>query len=121
MEVTNAANMTYDIDAGRPQASCKLVPPCRGRHDAQPSPTSAAKPIGKYYFTEEALIHDLAALKRGEVYDRDEFYRRAKAWYKAEIDRLLHLEQVIQEVSAERVLPNRSRRGNCAMLAHFHQ
>jgi hypothetical protein len=52
------------------------------------------KPIGKYYFSEDALKHDLAALKRGEVYERDDFYRRAKAWYKAEIDRLLHLEKV---------------------------
>lgn len=79
-----------------PSSSCKLIPPCKGRHDSHSNPASrhAAKAIGKYYFTEEALKHDLAALKRGQIYERDEFYRRAKAWYKAEIDRLLHLEQV---------------------------
>lgn len=36
--------------------------------------------------------HDLLALKKGEVYSRDEFYNRVKAWYKAEIDRVLLLE-----------------------------
>lgn len=52
--------------------------------------------IGKYSFTEDALHHDLTALKKGEIYSEDEFYMRAKAWYKAEIDRLLHLEKVKQ-------------------------
>ncbi len=76
--------------------TCKLILPCKEGHDSQPSLVDrygAKKPIGKYYFTEEALRHDLAALKRGEIYGRDEFYKRAKAWYKAEIDRLLHLKQ----------------------------
>jgi hypothetical protein len=50
--------------------------------------------IGKYYFTESALKHDLAALSKGAIYRRDEFYKRAKAWYKAEIDRLIHLHRV---------------------------
>ena len=84
--------------------TCKLIPPCKGRHDSHHDPIDrygVKKPIGKYYFTEEALRHDLAALKRGEVYGRDEFYKRAKAWYKAEIDRLLHLKQV-EEVSMSR-------------------
>jgi hypothetical protein len=90
-----------------PQLSCKLVPPCRGRHGSHRTSTDshAAKPIGKYYFAEEALKHDLAALKRGEIYDRDDFYRRAKAWYKAEIDRLLHLEHVIEVSTAKDYLP----------------
>ena len=75
-----------------------------GRHDSHHNLINwheVKKPIGKYYFAEEALRHDLAALKRGEVYGRDEFYKRAKAWYKAEIDRLLHLKQV-DEVSMSR-------------------
>lgn len=84
--------------------ACKLIPPCKERHDSHHNLIDrygVKKPIGKYYFTEEALRHDLAALKRGEVYGRDEFYKRAKAWYKAEIDRLLHLKQV-EEVSMSR-------------------
>lgn len=79
-----------------PQSPCRLRPPCKhGNHGSSVSPTGerGAKPIGKYYFTEEALIHDLGALKRGAIHDSDEFYKRAKAWYKAEIDRLLHLEK----------------------------
>jgi hypothetical protein len=78
---------------------CRLVPPCaQGNHGSSATSTGerGAKPIGKYYFTEDALIHDLAALKRGAIYDSDEFYKRAKAWYKAEIDRLLHLERVTE-------------------------
>ena len=84
--------------------ACKLIPPCKGRHDSHHNLIDryeVKRPIGKYYFTEEALRHDLAALKRGEIYGRDEFYKRAKAWYKAEIDRLLHLKQV-NEVSISR-------------------
>lgn len=83
------------------RGSCELVPCCKHGDHGTHAPDGgqhAAKPIGKYYFTEDALKHDLAALKRGEVYERDDFYRRAKAWYKAEIDRLLHLEKV-KEVS----------------------
>lgn len=85
--------------AGSPCPPCKLVPPCQhGGHGAylDPKGEHAAKPIGKYYFTEDALKHDLAALKKGEIYEADEFYKRAKAWYKAEIDRLLHLEKVTE-------------------------
>ncbi|KAK4149040.1 hypothetical protein C8A00DRAFT_19229 [Chaetomidium leptoderma] len=76
---------------------CKLEPPCdRGNHGFHITWQGeyVGRPIGKYYFTEDALKHDLAALKKGEVYDKDEFYKRAKSWYKAEIDRLIHLERV---------------------------
>jgi hypothetical protein len=86
-----------------PKSSCKLLPPCRQGNHGPKDITKGAHPskaIGKYYFTEEALKHDLAALKTGEVYERDDFYRRAKAWYKAEIDRLLHLERV-KKVSSD--------------------
>lgn len=85
----------------RPRPSCKLVPPCK-QGDHGPSINSkgenAVRRIGKYYFSEDALKHDLAALKRGDIYGWDEFYKRAKAWYKGEVDRLLHLEKV-KEVS----------------------
>lgn len=96
--------MGADLEVGTDAHAfpCEVVPPCRqGGHRTGISPEGrqhAAKPIGKYYFTEVALKHDLAALKRGAVYERNEFYKRAKAWYKAEIDRLLHLEKV-KEVS----------------------
>jgi hypothetical protein len=80
-----------------PASSCKLVPPCRRASHG----LDQKKPIGKYYFAEDALKHDLAALKGGDVYDRDEFYGRAKAWYKAEIDLLLHA-QLVAEVSNDR-------------------
>ncbi|KAK4234886.1 hypothetical protein C8A03DRAFT_46856 [Achaetomium macrosporum] len=79
------------------QSLCRLVPPCQSvKHGLFIDSAGQTKttPIGKYYFTEHALKYDLAALKKGEVYNRDEFYRRAKTWYKAEIDRLLHLEKV---------------------------
>lgn len=91
------------IDLGPPEnpptssKPCQLIPPCKqGNHGLQSQMRSAPdkKPsyrkIGKYYFTEEALKHDLAALKRGKVYTKKEFYQRARAWYKAEIDRILH-------------------------------
>lgn len=81
--------------------SCKLLPPCKQRFHGpyfNSKGEKAVRPIGKYYFTENALKHDLTALKRGEIYERDEFYKRAKAWYKGEVDRLLHLEK-IQKVS----------------------
>ncbi|KAK3292377.1 uncharacterized protein B0H64DRAFT_308081, partial [Chaetomium fimeti] len=92
--------MASQATAGAAQSPCRLVPPCeRGNHgfyvDAKGE--RAIKTIGKYYFTEDALEHDLAALKKGEVYDRDEFFKRARAWYKAEIDRILHLETVQQQ------------------------
>jgi hypothetical protein len=80
---------------------CRLLPPCQqGKHGSYINTDGrhTTKPIGKYYFTEDALKHDLAALKRGYIYDKHEFHKRAKAWYKAEIDRLLHLAKV-KEVS----------------------
>jgi hypothetical protein len=81
---------------------CQLVPPCkRGRHGYHFSPGAnehrSANILGKYHITEEGLLHDLGALKRGAVYRREDFLVRARAWYKAEIDRLFHLERV-QEV-----------------------
>lgn len=48
--------------------------------------------------TEEGLVHDLGALKRGEIYHKDDFLVRVRAWYKAEIGRLTHLDKV-HEVS----------------------
>ncbi|KAH6842648.1 hypothetical protein B0I37DRAFT_417818 [Chaetomium sp. MPI-CAGE-AT-0009] len=92
--------MASKVTAGAAQSPCRPIPPCeQGNHgfyvDAKGERT--IKTIGKYYFTEDALEHDLAALKRGEVYDRDDFFKRAKAWYKAEIDRILHLESVQQQ------------------------
>lgn len=48
--------------------------------------------------TEEGLKHDLGALKRGEIYHKDDFLVRVRAWYKAEIGRLTHLDKV-HEVS----------------------
>lgn len=78
---------------------CELLPPCdEGNHGTNLTIEGShlvARPIGKYYFTEDALKHDLAALKRNEIYDSGEFYKRAKAWYKAEIDRLLHFEKAL--------------------------
>ncbi|KAK4212469.1 hypothetical protein QBC37DRAFT_193573 [Rhypophila decipiens] len=82
---------------------CQVVPPCReGNHGIQPSVDTAYRKIGKYYFTEEALRHDLAALKRGKVYTRQEFFPRARAWYKAEIDRILHWHRVYKERNPEK-------------------
>ncbi|KAK4643225.1 hypothetical protein QC761_403513 [Podospora bellae-mahoneyi] len=40
----------------------------------------------------DGVKYDLLSLKKGEVYSRDEFYNRVKAWYKAEIDRVFLLE-----------------------------
>lgn len=75
---------------------CRLVPPCReGNHGViAPDRKRSHEKIGKYHFTEEALKHDLGALKRGKVYTKREFYRRARAWYKADIDRVLHWHRV---------------------------
>ncbi|EAQ84760.1 hypothetical protein CHGG_08774 [Chaetomium globosum CBS 148.51] len=93
--------MTSPAAARAAQSPCRLVPPCKqGNHgfyiDANGERVN--KTIGKYYFTEDALQQDLAALKRGEAYDKDDFFRRAKAWYKAEIDRNIHFETVQQEM-----------------------
>ncbi|KAJ4303866.1 hypothetical protein N0V88_001463 [Collariella sp. IMI 366227] len=82
-----------------PQSSCRLTFPCkRGKHGTYISTAGgyAVRIIGKYYVTEDALHHGLSTLKIRETYDEDEFYTRAKAWYKAEIDGLLHLEKVKQ-------------------------
>lgn len=46
-------------------------------------------------------MRDLDALKRGAIYKDDkEFFKRVKAWYKAEVDRLIHRKQVQSEVSS---------------------
>ncbi|KAK0702931.1 hypothetical protein B0T21DRAFT_299653 [Apiosordaria backusii] len=62
------------------------------------SQDSGTQPIGRYHSTEDALKHDLSALKKGEIYNCNEFYKRAKAWYKAEIDRMLHLQHLEQVI-----------------------
>ena len=93
--------MITQAAAGAAPSPCRLLPPCKqGNHGFHINPNGerAIKTLGKYYFTEDALEHHLSALKRGDVYDRDEFFKRAKTWYKAEIDRLLHLGRV-REVS----------------------
>lgn len=99
--------MSSEINSQAIHSSCRLLPPCQqGKHGSylDSDGRHATKPIGKYYFTEDALKHDLAALKRGDIYDKHEFYTRAKAWYKAEIDRLVHLARV-KEVSISRPPP----------------
>ncbi|KAK3401808.1 hypothetical protein B0T20DRAFT_346073 [Sordaria brevicollis] len=79
--------------------ACRLHPPCRKGHGG---PARTILPIGKYFFSEEALIHDLAALKRGAVYHGEaEFFKRVKAWYKAEVDRLMHRKQVDDEIKKD--------------------
>lgn len=79
--------------------TCRLNPPCKQGHGG---PAKAILPIGKYFFSEEALEHDLGALKKGAVYKGDkEFYKRVKAWYKAEVDRCMHRKLVESEVSAD--------------------
>lgn len=83
------------------QSACQLVPPCKqGNHGVHyfDGVLQVPKAIGKYHFTELALKHDMAALQKGVVYEKADFYKRAKAWYKAEIDRLLHRQRV-REVS----------------------
>ncbi len=89
--------------------SCQLIPPCRhGNHLRIPHPSAASiaesggeidaagvtghfvNPISSYYEDEASLIHDLHALKRGEFYERQDFYTRLQAWYKAEVSRLGH-------------------------------
>ncbi|SPQ26711.1 0bbc4d6a-1134-4cab-9f75-326520e0370e [Thermothielavioides terrestris] len=86
--------MRRRADDESPQRTCKLVPPCK-----QVNHGLSTGKIGKYCFTEETLKHDIAALKRGEIYERNDFFLRAKAWYKAEIDRLIHLETVKGEAA----------------------
>ncbi len=50
-----------------------------------------------YYFTEGAFKQDAAALKKGEVYIRDDFFNRARAWYKTEIDRRISAGELVRE------------------------
>ncbi|KAH6617716.1 hypothetical protein B0J18DRAFT_435405 [Chaetomium sp. MPI-SDFR-AT-0129] len=83
---------------------CRLRPPClRGRHGLlfDPDGNRVIRNIGHYYFTEDGLEHDLEALRRNHLYRRSDFVKRAKAWYKAEIDRLLHLVRVEEEKSPQ--------------------
>jgi len=90
-----------------PPRPCQLVPSCKeGNHIAQSGHGGTDlghRRIGKYFFSEDALKHDLAALRRGKVYTKQEFYRRARAWYKAEIDRILHWHKVYK-VRAEGIV-----------------
>ncbi|KAK3381926.1 hypothetical protein B0H63DRAFT_546669 [Podospora didyma] len=91
----------HDTPESLHESPCQIIPPCRqgnhGAHLSSEGGMQATKAMGKYHFTEPALKHDLNALQKGKVYSADEFYTRAKAWYKAEIDRLLHREKVKQE------------------------
>lgn len=50
-----------------------------------------------YYLTEDAGKLDATALRKGEVYVIDDFYERARAWYKTEIDRLLWIQWVRED------------------------
>ncbi|KHE86713.1 hypothetical protein GE21DRAFT_1203489 [Neurospora crassa] len=80
--------------------ACRLNPPCKQGHGG---PAKTILPIGKYFFSEEALEHDLGALKKGAVYkDNKEFYKRVKAWYKAEVDRCMHRKLVESEANKEK-------------------
>ncbi|KAK3492669.1 uncharacterized protein B0T23DRAFT_316965 [Neurospora hispaniola] len=80
--------------------ACRLNPPCKQGHGG---PAKTILPIGKYFFSEEALEHDLGALKKGAVYKGDkEFYKRVKAWYKAEVDRCMHRKLVESEAEKEK-------------------
>ncbi|KAK3503823.1 hypothetical protein B0T13DRAFT_142020 [Neurospora crassa] len=80
--------------------ACRLNPPCKHGHGG---PAKTILPIGKYFFSEEALEHDLGALKKGAVYkDNKEFYKRVKAWYKAEVDRCMHRKLVESEAKKEK-------------------
>ncbi|KAK1782393.1 hypothetical protein QBC45DRAFT_448497 [Copromyces sp. CBS 386.78] len=80
--------------------ACRLKPPCKQGHGG---PAKTIVPIGKFFYSEEALIHDLGALKRGAVYKDDkDFYKRVKSWYKAEVDRCMHKKWVESEVKKER-------------------
>ncbi|KAK3948296.1 hypothetical protein QBC32DRAFT_381701 [Pseudoneurospora amorphoporcata] len=80
--------------------ACRLKPPCKQGHGG---PAETIGPIGKFFYSEEALIHDLGALKRGAVCkDEMDFYKRVKSWYKAEVDRCMHKKWVESEVKKER-------------------
>ncbi|KAH8885399.1 hypothetical protein GQ53DRAFT_845424 [Thozetella sp. PMI_491] len=80
---------------------CGLIPACKyGNHQEVPLSNSldgqvnsflyATNRISPYYADEADLIHDLGALKRGEVYSQDDFYHRVRTWYRAEVSRLYH-------------------------------
>ncbi|KAK4199290.1 hypothetical protein QBC40DRAFT_349581 [Triangularia verruculosa] len=64
-----------------------------------------AEGIWRFHSTEDDLKHDAGALKKGEIYGRDEFYKRAKAWYKAELDRLIYL-RALEEKKVSAHHPN---------------
>ncbi|KAK5662307.1 hypothetical protein OQA88_8213 [Cercophora sp. LCS_1] len=102
---TRFPSLDIPADSGRPPATgkdaCQLVPPCNlGRHSHNPLQTGSST-LGEYHLTEEGLKHDLSALKKGDIYQRSDFLFRARAWYKAEIDRQTHLERVKAEEQAE--------------------
>jgi hypothetical protein len=112
-------NMESETGSRMSQSPCRLFPPCKqGNHGSSAHSTGecGARPIGKYYFTEDALIHDLAALERGALYDSDEFYKRAKAWYKAEIDRLLHLEKAKEVGIIKHPIKSRRHHNPCSSV-----
>jgi hypothetical protein len=54
-------------------------------------PERQARHLHRFEWAGEDEANRQVLFHRGR---RDEFYRRAKTWYKAEIDRLLHLERV---------------------------
>lgn len=93
------ANDTFITPGLPPKSSrCQMVPPCiHGKHKY--SENGKSYKLGRYHWYEEGLVHDLNALKRGKIYTRDDFLERARSWYKAEIDRLTHLERVQEDAT----------------------
>ncbi|KAL0469673.1 hypothetical protein QR685DRAFT_572639 [Neurospora intermedia] len=72
--------------------ACRLNPPCKQGHGG---PAKTILPIGKYFFSEEALEHDLDALRKGAVYKGDkEFYKR--------VNRCMHRKLVENEAKKEK-------------------
>ncbi|KAK4126924.1 hypothetical protein N657DRAFT_630852 [Parathielavia appendiculata] len=57
-------------------------------------------------------LDDVTALKKGEVYGKIEFYKRAKSWYKGKINRLLHLDEVKQPTRAAKRMAAELAAGN---------
>lgn len=119
INVPRETNLRQQAKAGR----CLLEPPCQqGRHGFYFSPVASmnyvSNRLGRYHMTEEGLKHDLGALKRGEIYHKDDFLVRVRAWYKAEIGRLTHLDKVheaslpFQAWARVRANVNTSRSGN---------
>ncbi|KAK4449626.1 hypothetical protein QBC34DRAFT_462905 [Podospora aff. communis PSN243] len=96
----NNANANAAPSSSRP---CRIVPPCqRGGHGTDTSSGfgtgwQRANAVGKYHMTEDGLFVDLKALKKGDVYRKSDFLVRARAWFKAEVDRLAHLELALSE------------------------